>query len=217
MSMIFRIFIAISLYDCSFTQQTTMTSDTTCSGRCETKTIFRLQNEFTRLQIRADKQDATIARLMKELETQTTNIAQLNSRVTIETQSPAFTAVCNGSYYSVDYYAANEQIVFPEVITNIGDHYNTTSGEFICPHTGLYIMHMLVWTTLHDYASLDLMKEDEHVMRCVSHDTMNGNAMILECQQNERIWVKGGQSGGLLYCGGADRRSTFSGAMLRFL
>ena len=44
------------------------------------------------------------------------------------------------------FYEEGTQIVFNSVLTNYGSHYSTSSGEFICPVTGLYYFGVSVLT-----------------------------------------------------------------------
>ena len=114
----------------------------------------------------------------------------------------------------------NQVIVFSHPVFNIGNAYNSGTGVFTAPVTGVYMfsahfcfVHTKVWY----YA---FVREEENVIvKGFMYDSANQNcataSAVILLQQQERLWVE------CTYDPGADifhessyTRNTFSGSLL---
>ena len=56
---------------------------------------------------------------------------------------------------------ANELIIFDEVVSNIGGHFNPVQSVFICPFSGMYVFYTNVETTIDGQSAYaELMKNN---------------------------------------------------------
>jgi hypothetical protein len=60
---------------------------------------------------------------------------------------PGFEAVLTSTSGSVQYTSVNSEIVFNSTNSNVGNHYNTSTGRFTAPVTGNYMFYMFGMTT----------------------------------------------------------------------
>ena len=69
-----------------------------------------------------------------------------SGRVTMPYQ-PGFESVLTSTSGSVQYTSINSEIVFNSTNSNVGNHYNTSTGRFTAPVTGNYMFYMFGMTT----------------------------------------------------------------------
>ena len=117
------------------------------------------------------------------------------------------------------YYGAFEQVLFPGVITNIGDHYNATNSTFECPFHGVYIISLTVkgWYAYKSHYSImrdDILIGSAHVDSDEVMIFPTGTMVsVIECEVGQKVWVRVGDYQASLM-GGSARESVFSGYML---
>ena len=56
-------------------------------------------------------------------------------------------------------YSTGSIIDFPYAVTNIGSHYDTSSGIFTCPYDGLYLFTIHVMSDVNDDLEAEIVKE----------------------------------------------------------
>ena len=133
----------------------------------------------------------------------------------------AFTAYINvaSHYTSV---TLDQRLIFNGVVTNIGNAYNQTSGSFVCPRHGIYQFTLSLWSEAGHDAKVELVKGIWGIMivdvraNGGSTNEHGGNSVIIECQANEQVWLRGKASNGELHTHPAYKQNTFSGMLIRY-
>ena len=101
-------------------------------------------------------------------------------------------------------YSARERMIYHEDVINPGQHYNTSTGQYTCPVTGVYLFTYSVYGDninsgfSNSSASLSLYKEGVLIS---SMFFMNRNSEfiditlsrsdIVQCKEREKVWVQG--------------------------
>ncbi|BFZ00973.1 hypothetical protein BsWGS_04012 [Bradybaena similaris] len=112
---------------------------------------------------------------------------------------------------------ANQVVKYNNVITNIGNAYNSYTGVFTAPVDGVYGFHMHVLTQSGAEAWLDLFHNEEYIVSTYANEPGGydaaGNSVMLTLNVGDRIQVKAHTSA-LLY-GQADQQyATFTGFLI---
>ena len=133
-----------------------------------------------------------------------------------ETGPVAFTAWANTGN-PTDYVSA-DIIVFNEVLSNIGGHYNTDTSSFICPWDGVYVFSVDVQGYVSDPSHIDLMQNSDYRTRVFNDEisyAYNRGSMttVLDCQHGDVIWIRAGSTCSIY--GGYQPYTTFSGFLLQ--
>ena len=124
-----------------------------------------------------------------------------------ETELVAFTAWSNTD--SSARYGANYIIVFNEVQTNAGGHYNAATSSFICPWDGVYLMSVNIESQSSQGIHANLMRNNA-LLAQMNVDDISGafnrgsTTIVTECDRGDVVWVRAG-SIGTLYA--RDRRN----------
>ena len=131
-----------------------------------------------------------------------------------ETGPVAFTAWANtGSSTS---YIAGDTIVFNEVLTNAGGHYNAATSSFVCPWDGVYLMSVYVTLARDATTDIDLWRNKVYLAGMRIDDisevySRGGTTIVTECNRGDILWVSNAMDTTVQ---AAYRRTLFTGHML---
>ena len=107
-------------------------------------------------------------------------------------------------------------LIFPHVISNIGNGYNPTSGKFTASKKGTYVFFVTVNTFGQNYIYLDIVHNGASKVRTMSYNTatyMTGtNMAVLELNKGDTVWVS--RYSGQSYYSLNVPITTFSGFLL---
>ena len=115
-----------------------------------------------------------------------------------ETGPVAFTAWANTGYET--HYNGGEIIVFNEVLSNAGGHYNNATSTFICPWHGLYVVSVNVQGYDSDHIEI-VPKRNSVTIGLVIIDDISGarnrgsTTIVTECDRSDILWVMAGANG----------------------
>ena len=117
-------------------------------------------------------------------------------------------------------YEANAIIVFDQVISNFGGHYNPDTSSFVCPFDGVYMVNISVMSYVGNQAVGDIMHNGRELVSTWADNhsdtsTQASNTVLVECQRGDVLWIRSGSSDTTLY--GTGRRSTFSAFLMHRL
>ena len=108
-------------------------------------------------------------------------------------------------------------VLFPSIISNIGDHYNDITSRFTCPYNGLYLFSLTIQAYGYIDAIADIMRENDFLVEVMAlYDNYYAQAsafIIEECHIGQTVWVRCADSTSYFYST-SDRNSHFSGALL---
>ena len=130
-----------------------------------------------------------------------------------ETGPVAFTAWSNTGDQS---YSPNDIVVFNEVLTNAGGHFNANTSSFICPWDGIYLMSVNI-ESFTDHIHIDLMMRNDVLLARMYLDATSGDytrgstTVVTECNRGDIVWVRC-QSDGSIH--GDEYRNMFTGHIL---
>ena len=131
-----------------------------------------------------------------------------------ETGAVAFTAWANTG--STTSYRAGDIIVFDEVLTNAGGHYNAATSSFVCPWDGFYLMSVHVMFRPSIEGNIYLRRGSTWLAN-IYIDAISGfynrgsTTIVTECDRGEIVWVSTGNDVSIW---AADRRTLFTGHIL---
>ena len=130
-----------------------------------------------------------------------------------ETGPVAFTAWANtGNPTS---YSADDIIVFDQVLTNAGGHYNAATSSFICPWDGIYLMSVNMEGGESDDIHVELMRNNIQLARLIIDNISGYNrgstTIVTECDRGDVVWVRCYTSGTIW---ALDKRNMFTGHIL---
>ena len=109
-------------------------------------------------------------------------------------------------------YRSNADVIFDSVSLNVGNHYDTSANQFVCPYNGIYGISL----ALNSDVDCVMMKQSDVVARVNTKQAGDNCAcghastfVVCECLAGERIYVKtrrGGptadvQESGILFAG----------------
>ena len=107
-------------------------------------------------------------------------------------------------------------LIFPHVVTNIGNGYNPTTGKFTASKKGTYVFFVTVNTLGKNYIYLDIVHNGASKVRTMSYNTatyMTGSNMaVLELNKGDTVWVS--RASGTSYYSESVPITTFSGVRL---
>ena len=131
-----------------------------------------------------------------------------------ETAPVAFTAWANtGSPKS---YRADDVIVFNEVLTNAGGHYNAATSSFICPWHGVYLISASIECVHSARIDVDLMRNYTFLVSIFIDDisalNRGSTSIVVECDRGDKLWVRA-RLGGII--NGYNGRNVFSAHMIQ--
>ena len=113
----------------------------------------------------------------------------------------------------------NHQIIkFDHITANIGTAYNSESGIFEAPSSGMYLFHWLITNDVGSYMNSELYSNGKVYGKAMSdaHDhadrAVAGNIVILQLDKGDQVWIRSGTEHNGKIVGGFN--STFSGYRL---
>ena len=127
-----------------------------------------------------------------------------------------FTAYANTGYPTP--YNVNDIVIFDEVLSNFGGHYNPVTSSFICPWHGVYLMNAHVLGGLSDFMLLNLMRNSE-LLAEINMDELTGvhnqggMTIMTECDRGDILWIRAGYTGTIAAYPG-QRYTSFTAYML---
>ena len=111
-------------------------------------------------------------------------------------------------------------LVFPNVITNVGNGYNPTDGVFTAPLAGVYVFFVNVqgYYNQHIYVAI-VLNGAPKVMAMSHNDVMQSykagpNMAVLYLQTGDRVWVHHFDGSGYYTYSGICPITTFSGFLI---
>ena len=127
-----------------------------------------------------------------------------------ETGPVAFSAWANTA--SSASYSINDIIVFNEILTNAGGHYNAATSSFICPWDGIYLMSVNIESQSSNGIHVNLMQNDV-MLANMNVDDIQGafnrgsTTVVTECNRGDIVWVRA-ETNGTLYA--RDQRNVLT-------
>ena len=107
-------------------------------------------------------------------------------------------------------------LIFPHVVTNIGNGYNPTTGKFTASKKGTYVFFVTVNTESKNYIYLDIVHNGASKVRTMSHNSASyltgSNMAVLELNKGDTVWVS--RNDGKSYYSHSVPITTFSGFLL---
>ena len=107
----------------------------------------------------------------------------------VEFDAVGFTAVEDSSIS----YNFGDVIIFPDIVTNIGNHYNAQTGIFTCPITGMYNIQLTVMSLQYAFAIVNIVHEGTAVGTAygVNSDYDQGSAsVVIVCNAGDEVWAQ---------------------------
>ncbi|XDV26814.1 hypothetical protein PO909_030445 [Leuciscus waleckii] len=112
-----------------------------------------------------------------------------------------------------------EVLKFDDVVTNLGNHYDPSSGKFTCSIPGIYFFVYHVLMRGGDGTSMwaDLCKNNQVRASAIAQDADQNydyasNSVILHLEPGDEVYIK--LDGGKAHGGNNNKYSTFSGFMI---
>ncbi|XP_026169694.1 complement C1q-like protein 3b [Mastacembelus armatus] len=112
-----------------------------------------------------------------------------------------------------------EVLKFDDVVTNLGNHYDPSTGKFTCSIPGIYFFVYHVLMRGGDGTSMwaDLCKNNQVRASAIAQDADQNydyasNSVVLHLEPGDEIYIK--LDGGKAHGGNNNKYSTFSGFML---
>ena len=110
-------------------------------------------------------------------------------------------------------------LVFPKVITNVGNGYNPSDGVFTAPRAGVYVFFVNVQSYDTKYIFVDIVLNGATKVRTMvnqgsqEYNDAGPNLAVLSLQTGDRVWVKHNSGQGFIthYDGPI---TTFSGFLI---
>ena len=122
----------------------------------------------------------------------------------------AFTAYSGSHGYSNE-----DTVLFANIITNLGGHYDTSTSKFTWPMNGTYMFAVNFLSSMGERMHVEIMREGTILVRGLvenNEDEFNtGSAMVITaCSAQEQVWVRSLDTGNMQ----GSRYSYFSGFLL---
>ena len=83
-------------------------------------------------------------------------------------------------------------LVFPKVITNVGNGYNPSDGVFTAPTAGVYVFFVNVQGYSSYNINVDIVLNGASKVRTIAQTNYDAgpNLAVLSLQTGDRVWVK---------------------------
>ena len=131
-----------------------------------------------------------------------------------ETTAVGFTATASGGF---TYYSEGGLILFDDVLSNTGGHYNPTTSTFLCPWDGVYVISVNVQGYEGDGMIIDIMQNsielvDMYVAAASNVHSRASTTIVISAARGDAIWVRAGMSNYIYHGNGY---TLFSGHLLQ--
>ena len=88
-----------------------------------------------------------------------------------------------------------EVVVFDNVLSNFGGHYNPDTSSFVCPFDGVYMVNVNIVSTESDQAQVDVIRNDLPLALALADDLSGlrshaSNTVMTECQRGDVLWIR---------------------------
>lgn len=107
-------------------------------------------------------------------------------------------------------------LIFDEIITNVGNGYNPSTGVFTSPISGTYVFYVTAVDYGAKFLAIDIVLNSVSKARAYcSHSTTyqtGTNMVVLELQKGDSVWVR--YAGGKGYATDSVPLTTFSGYLI---
>ncbi|XP_069127252.1 complement C1q-like protein 4 [Argopecten irradians] len=153
--------------------------------------LDNLENDWHRAEALVGQQAREIESLTAELRNKEMSVRQHIARRQASDQKYGFSARLNQDVASL---MNNEAIVFDQVLTNVGQAYDPTTGMFTCPFSGVYeFAATIVSNGAHKNLDAELVMAGKRLARL--HSTVYGfdqgtQVVITKCQEGQHVWVR---------------------------
>ena len=97
---------------------------------------------------------------------------------------------------SINYTWSSGTLVFPKVITNVGNGYNPTDGVFTAPLAGVYVFFVNVHGNYNQYIYTDIVLNGAPKVMTMSNNNegqsykAGPNLAVLYLQTGDRVWIQ---------------------------
>ena len=119
---------------------------------------------------------------------------------------------------SIRDYNTDDIVIFDQVVTNIGNSYNPTTSQFVCPFDGVYSFSTTTLSNNDNSMVGVLMREAQGMATSYSfvigHSVQGSITATFECARGERVWVKGAWDNMMMFGNTYEMYSVFSGFLL---
>ena len=123
--------------------------------------------------------------------------------------------------HRIDHLAPGHTVKCDQVLLNDGDAYNSLTGVFTVPQTGVYLLTFNIDVYDHRrYEGVQLIVNSRKIVDAIAEGNdnkyaMSGNTAIIQLTQGESVWLESFYSGdGELISSSTYRLTTFSGVFL---
>ena len=94
-------------------------------------------------------------------------------------------------------YRDGDVILFNEILTNLGGHYNSNMGVFVCPVDGVYLMSVNLNVYWETFMYLDLMRNSEqlsdvYIENIPETHNRGSTSVVVRCDRGDILWVRAG-------------------------
>ena len=115
-------------------------------------------------------------------------------------------------------YGEAQTVIFNRIQSSFGDAYEPVSSMFTCPVTGVYVIYLTVTSNVGSQFRAFIYHEGYTMAVWPDNDVDTRNtgstSVILDCEAEQRIWIRA-QINGDMYGNPNDARiSSFSGFLL---
>ncbi|XP_062579298.1 uncharacterized protein LOC134241252 isoform X2 [Saccostrea cucullata] len=147
---------------------------------------------------RTERQQVDLVKSLSALEWNMSSLVQSASMTTSDTST-----------------TSGRRLVFPHIILNEGNGYNSNDGVFTAPVNGIYLFYSSLTSYSTDYCSCYIVRNGSIKVRLytgAAHDQSVSNMVLLLLQKNDRIWLK--MAAGTRIYSNENSPSTFSGYLI---
>ncbi|KAK3106026.1 hypothetical protein FSP39_011224 [Pinctada imbricata] len=113
----------------------------------------------------------------------------------------------------------HEAIKYNRVIENIGNGYNSFTGKFTAPVSGIYSFSVSMMSDSSNYMQLGIMKNRQLLTTLFTNAKtfpQSSNTINVSLQRGDTMWIQR-RSGRMLHAHNLDRYNTFSGVLVSLM